>query len=149
MKRLQKSFFLRDNVYQIAQDLLGKYLFTKRDGQLTGGMISEVEVCENLSEDLQSQLASFEGGVLFMQSIENKLLVHIVTNVENKKSAILVRSLVPTHGEELMLLRTGYYCSSPELTDDPSKVSRALGLSLQDNGCSLTTAHTWLEDREA
>jgi DNA-3-methyladenine glycosylase len=39
MKRLPLSFYLRDDVVQIARDLLGKRVCTHIDGITTGGMI--------------------------------------------------------------------------------------------------------------
>ena len=39
--KLKKTFYQRDDVVQIAKELLGKYLFTKFNGKLTGGIITE------------------------------------------------------------------------------------------------------------
>jgi DNA-3-methyladenine glycosylase len=41
--KLPRSFYLRSDVVQIAKELLGKYLFTKFNGTLTGGIITETE----------------------------------------------------------------------------------------------------------
>ncbi len=44
MSKLQKSFYLREDVVQIAKELLGKYLFTNLyDEGKTGGIIVETE----------------------------------------------------------------------------------------------------------
>src|SRR6478735_1725843 len=42
-KKLPLSFYRRDDVVQVAKDLLGKFLFTHIDDELTGGMIVETE----------------------------------------------------------------------------------------------------------
>ena len=44
--KLKKEFYQRDDVVQIARELLGKYLFTKFEGKLTGGIITETEAYE-------------------------------------------------------------------------------------------------------
>ena len=41
--KLTKDYFLTDDVVALARDLIGKFLFTRVDGQLTGGIISETE----------------------------------------------------------------------------------------------------------
>ena len=41
--KLPLAFYNRDDVVQIAQDLLGKYLFTQVDGVITAGKIVETE----------------------------------------------------------------------------------------------------------
>ena len=43
MKKLPESFYKRDNVLQIAKELLGKLLVTKWNGVITSGRIVEVE----------------------------------------------------------------------------------------------------------
>ena len=48
--KLTKDYFLTDDVLGIARDLLGKYLFTQVDGQLTGGIICEVEAYKGTTD---------------------------------------------------------------------------------------------------
>jgi DNA-3-methyladenine glycosylase len=40
---LPLDYFQQKDVLKLGQDLLGKYLMTEIDGELTGGMIVEVE----------------------------------------------------------------------------------------------------------
>ena len=48
--KLTKDYFLTDDVLGVARDLLGKYLFTKVNGQLTGGIICEVEAYKGTTD---------------------------------------------------------------------------------------------------
>jgi len=105
---LPQSYYLHHDVVFLAKDLIGKYLFTKIDGQLSGGIITETEV---------------------------------------SKGAILIRAIHATHGEELMLKRTGKPQMTPQVTDEPGKVSKALGITLADNGELLQGKRIWIEDR--
>jgi len=41
--KLPQSFYLREDVLQISQDLLGKYLVTNFDNKITVGKIVETE----------------------------------------------------------------------------------------------------------
>ncbi|MFN3316565.1 MAG: DNA-3-methyladenine glycosylase, partial [Raineya sp.] len=43
MKKLSRDFYTRNDVVQIAQELLGKILCTYIDGHLTAGKIVETE----------------------------------------------------------------------------------------------------------
>lgn len=158
MMRLQKSFFLRNNVLEITRDLLGKFLFTSKDGQVAGGIISEVEAYNGVSDRAshayggrrtkRNEMMYHEGGVVYMYLCYGMhAMLNFVTNAEDVPDAILVRGVVPTHGEELMLQRTGKSRVSPNLSDGPGKVSKVLGLTVPDNGTLLPSETIWLEDR--
>ena len=50
MKILPLHFYLNKDVIDVGQKLLGKYLFTKIDGVLTGGMITETESYKGIED---------------------------------------------------------------------------------------------------
>lgn len=152
------SFFLQDDVLQICRDLLGKYLFTQRDGQIAGGVITEVEAYKGINDrgshafggrrTQRNEMMYHEGGVVYMYLCYGMHhMLNFVTNREGIPDAILVRGIYPTHGEELMLMRTGKPRISYNVTDGPGKVSKALGLTVADNGCSIAYPGIWIEDR--
>lgn len=158
MNRLQKSYFLRNDVLSIARDLLGKYLFTIKDGQLAGGIITEVEAYRGVDDRAshafggrrtqRNEMMYHEGGVVYMFLCYGMhSMLNFVTNVEGVPDAVLVRGILPTHGEELMLQRTGKKHVTPALTDGPGKLCKALGLTRADNGVLLDGHTIWLEDR--
>jgi len=155
---MDSSFFLQTDVLQICRDLLGKYLFTQRDGQIAGGIITEVEAYKGTDDrgshafggrrTQRNEMMYHEGGVVYMYLCYGMhAMLNFVTNREGIPDAILVRSIYPTHGEELMLMRTGKPRISYAVTDGPGKVSKALGLTVADNGCSITYPEIWIEDR--
>ena len=159
MNRLQKSYFLGHDVLAIARDLLGKYLFTMKDGQLAGGIISEVEAYKGIADKAshayggrrtrRNEMMYHEGGVVYMYlcyGMHNML--NFVTNEEDVPDAVLIRGIIPTHGEELMLRRTGKSRMSRDIGSGPGKVSKLLGLTVADNGCPLTGDTVWIEDRD-
>ncbi len=156
--RIEHSFYCQDNVISVARSLLGKYLFTQKEGQLAGGVIVEVEayngICDRASHAFggrrtkRNDMMYHEGGVIYMYLCYGiHSLLNIVTNVEGVPDAVLIRGIIPTHGEELMLQRT----TKPRLTAGmgigPGKVSKLLGLTVADNGLSLQSDEVWLEDR--
>lgn len=158
MNRLQKSYFLGHDVLAIARDLLGKYLFTLKDGQLAGGIISEVEVYKGMADKAshayggrrtrRNEMMYHEGGVVYMYLCYGMHhMLNFVTNEENVPDAVLIRGIIPTHGEELMLRRTGKNRMARDIGSGPGKVSKLLGLTVADNGCPLTGDTVWIEDR--
>ena len=74
-------------------------------------------------------------------------MFNVVSNVENEPEAVLIRAIFPTHGEELMLQRLHKNRMSVSLTDGPGKLTKALGITRELNGCSLLSDRVWIEDR--
>ncbi|MCQ2280625.1 MAG: DNA-3-methyladenine glycosylase [Bacteroidales bacterium] len=158
MKRLQKSYFLQHDVLSISRDLIGKYLFSIREGQIAGGIISEVEAYNGTGDKAchayggrrtrRNEMMYHEGGVAYVYLCYGMhALLNFVTNEADIPDAVLIRSIIPTHGEELMLQRTHKKQVSPQITCGPGRVTKALGITTEDNGCSLTEDKLWIEDR--
>jgi DNA-3-methyladenine glycosylase len=89
-----------------------------------------------------------EGGVAYVYLCYGiHPLLNVVTNQKDTPDAILIRAIHATHGEELMLKRTGKPQMSLQVTDGPGKVTKALGITLADNGEPLQNKRIWIEDR--
>ena len=155
---LPKSYYLHSDVVYLAKDLIGKYVFTKIDGQLCGGIITETEAYKGVSDRAchafggkktkRNEMMYAEGGVAYVYLCYGiHPLLNVVTNQKNSPDAILIRAIYATHGEELMLKRTGKPQMNPQVTTGPGKVTKALGITLLDNGESLQNKRIWIEDR--
>jgi len=155
---LPKTYYLNPEVLFLAKDLIGKYLFTKIEGQLCGGMITETEAYKGIADRAchafggkrtkRNEMMYEEGGVAYVYlcyGIHNML--NVVTNLKNIPDAILVRAIHATHGEELMLKRTGKSQMNPKVTEGPGKVTKALGITLENNREPLQNKRIWIEDR--
>ena len=156
--RLTKDYFLGDDVLAIARNLLGKSLFTRIDGQLTGGTICEVEAYKGTGDRAshayggrrtrRNEMMYHEGGVAYVYLCYGMHhLLNFVTNTEGIPDAVLIRGIMPTHGEELMLRRSKKRKISPDIGIGPGKVSKLLGLSIADNGIPLCGETLWIENR--
>ena len=156
--KLTKDYFLTGDVVAVARDLIGKSLFTMVDGQLTGGIICEVEAYKG-TEDRASHafggrrtkrndMMYREGGVAYVYLCYGMHhLLNFVTNADGIPDAVLIRGILPTHGEELMLHRTGKRKITRDIGIGPGKVSKLLGITVADNGLSLCGDRLWIEDR--
>ncbi len=156
--KLPLSFYLRENVVEIAKDLLGKYLFTNIDGLLTGGIITETEAYEGITDKAshayngrftkRTETMYKTGGISYVYfTYGMHHLFNIVTNKEGIPHAVLVRAVFPTEGEEIMLKRTGKTKNGYNLTNGPAKLCKAMGITLKQNNISLLGDIIWLEDR--
>src|SRR4051812_45478122 len=114
--KLKKSFYQRDDVVQVAKELLGKYLFTHIDGKLTGGIITETEAYAGVIDrashayggrrTARTEIMYGEGGTAYVYLCYGiHSLFNVVTNKKGTPHAILIRALHPTHGVETILKR--------------------------------------------
>ena len=158
MKKLSKSFYERDNVVQIARELPGKFLMTKIDGIITGGMITEVEAYEGVTDrashafnnrrTARTEVMYSAGGTAYVYLCYGiHHLFNVVTNKSGIPHAILIRAIEPAVGIDLMMKRRKKSRLDFTLTSGPGALSEALGIQTQHTGKSLLTGNIWLEDR--
>lgn len=158
MKKLGISFYERDNVVQIAQELPGKFLMTKIDGIITGGMITEVEAYEGVTDrashafnnrrTARTEVMYCAGGTAYVYLCYGiHHLFNVVTNRSGIPHAILIRAIEPTVGIGTMMKRRKKRLLDFTLTSGPGALSEALGIQTQHTGKSLLTGNIWLEDR--
>jgi DNA-3-methyladenine glycosylase len=156
--KLDKSFYTRESVVHIAQDLLGKYLITSFDGVLSGGIIIETEAYEGVTDRAshafggrrtgRTEVMFGEGGIAYVYLCYGiHSLFNIVTNKQDIPHAVLIRGIIPVPCQGLLQpggreeVIPGVYCSGP------GKVSKLLGIHYSHTGTDLTGNEIWLEDR--
>lgn len=158
MPKLAKEFYLREDVVEISRELLGKHLFTKVDGKLTGGIITETEAYEGIIDKAshaynnrrtnRTEIMFAEGGVAYVYLCYGiHHLFNVVTNYKNTPHAILIRTLKPTTGIKTMLTRRNKIKEDKTLTAGPGSVSQALGIKTSNTGLDLTGNKIWIEDK--
>ncbi|HEX7482784.1 MAG TPA: DNA-3-methyladenine glycosylase, partial [Candidatus Bathyarchaeia archaeon] len=67
-------------------------------------------------------------------------------NVPGKPEAVLIRALEPVAGEEIMANRRRKQVKVANLTNGPSKLCMAMGISKAQNKADLTTSPLYIED---
>lgn len=158
MKILPLSFYQHDDVVDIAQKLLGKYLISKIDGHETGGMIIETEAYRapedrashayNLRRTQRNEPMYMTGGISYIYFVYGiHYMFNVVTNQADIPHAILIRALLPEIGIETMLERRHKSKIDKTLTSGPGSVSQALGISREHNAMPLNLPPVWIEDR--
>ena len=157
LMKLSKSFYLREDTLLIAKQLLGKFVFTKIDGILTGGMIVETEAYIGPldagshafnNRKTNKNATMFEaGGVAYLYicyGIHNML--NVVTGPVGSSHAILIRAIEPIIGIETMQQRRGDV-PLKRLAKGPGSLAKALGLNKSFDKESLTDNLIWIEDQ--
>jgi DNA-3-methyladenine glycosylase len=158
MNILDEAFYQRENVVQIGKELLGKYLFTQINGEKAGGMIVETEAYSHVNDRAchshlqrrtqRTEIMYHNGGVAYVYLCYGiHHLFNIITNVQDKADAVLIRAIEPIENIEIIQTRRGISKVVPQLTAGPGTLSQALGITTAHYGLPLTMGELiWLED---
>ncbi|WP_448699408.1 DNA-3-methyladenine glycosylase [Mucilaginibacter sp. AW1-3] len=156
--KLPLSFYTHNDVLSTTRNLLGKYLFTRIDGIVTGGYIVEAEAYNGVVDKAshayggrltnRTQVMHRQGGIAYVYLCYGiHEMFNIVTSSEGQPHAILVRAIEPTNGIKEIELRRNMPVSKPAITSGPGSVAKALGISRKINGFDLQGDVIWIEDR--
>ena len=160
-KKLSRQFYLREDVIQIARELLGKILVAPTDdGERVSGMIVE---CEAYLGQIDRAAHSFGGRrtarneitygaggyayVFFIYGMYFQL--NVVTDTIDTPHVVLVRALEPVEGIETMRARrnkNGKTMPDKNLTSGPGKLTIAMGIDRGFNGEDLLGDRIWIEE---
>lgn len=156
--KLPISFYQSDDVVTLSEKLLGKYLFTSIEDELTGGIIVETEAYRgpedrgshayNHRRTARNEIMYSQGGVVYMYicyGIHDML--NIVTGKAGDSHAILIRAIEPIVGIDIMRLRRGFENNDKRLCKGPGALAKAFGLRKIHNGVSLEGDEIWIEDK--
>jgi len=157
MQKLALSFFQRENVLQIAKELLGKILVTKWNGIITSGRIVEVEAYAGTIDKAshayggrrtaRNEVMYADGGVAYVYLCYGiHHLFNVVTHNKDIPHAILIRGLEPMTGIEEMLVRTGKKKVDHTLTKGPGNLSKAMGIYTHCSGYTLLSKELFIAD---
>ena len=150
--KLDREFYCR-NVLTVAKELLGKILIKKASGKYYAARIVEVEAYEGETdkashsyngETPRNKVMFNHGGFLYVYlSYGVHYCCNVVTGIEGKGSAVLIRAVEPIQGiEKMMLNRFGKRLLDGRqkfnLTNGPGKVCQALSINLSNSGLDLT-----------
>ncbi len=156
---LTPEFFLAPAA-EVAQRLLGTRLMRRLDGVLVGGIITEAEGYQG-EEDLacharhgrtrRTQVMYGPPGRAYVYfTYGMHWMLNVVTGVEGQPAAVLVRSIQPTMGLEVVAQRRKG-AAREHWCDGPAKLCRALGIDGGLNGVDLLApaGGLWLEKGES
>jgi DNA-3-methyladenine glycosylase len=156
--KLEKSFYTRPDVVQIAKELIGKVLCTRFNGEMTSGIITETEAYEGVMDRAshaygnrrtgRTEVMFATGGVAYIYLCYGMhSLFNIVTNNADIPHAVLIRGIHPLEGIEIMKTRSGKALLKQGSGSGPGNVSKLLGIHYTLTGIDLQGEQIWLEER--
>lgn len=160
MAKLSRDFYTRPDVVRISRELIGKHLFTRMNGRLTGGIIVETEAyagpidrashAYNGRRTKRNEPMYATGGTTYVYLCYGiHHLFNIATNEVEIPHAVLVRAIEPTHGIDTMLRRRKLKQLAPRLTAGPGALAQALAINTRHTGLDLLGNRIWIEERLA
>jgi DNA-3-methyladenine glycosylase len=157
MQKLNKDFYIRDDVALIAKELLGKIVVTKFGGKYTSARIVETEAYAGMIDrashawagrrTARTEIMFGEGGnayVYLCYGIHH--MFNIVTNKKNVPDAVLVRGVEPLEGKELMMQRANKTTFDFAIGRGPGNAGKALGIFTVHTGCDLQSNDFFIAD---
>ncbi|MFS4473134.1 DNA-3-methyladenine glycosylase [Chryseobacterium sp. T20] len=155
--KLPLSYYSNQDVLFLAQDLLGKVLFTEINGEATAGIIVETEAYFGVKDKAshayggrrtdRTETLYNHGGVSYVYLCYGiHHLFNVVTSVENDPHAVLVRAVEPLIGKEIMEERRNMPASKPAISSGPGSAAKALGIDRSFNQKDLSGHEIWIED---
>lgn len=155
-RELPRSFYLRDDVVQVARDLLGKVLLTRFNGKVTSAIITETEAYAGVHDRAshahggrrteRTEVMYARGGTAYVYLCYGiHHLFNVVCNARDIPHAVLVRAGVPVEGLEAMHERL--VRPPGTLLKGPGVVAKALGIHVRHTGSDLLTGPIRIADR--
>jgi DNA-3-methyladenine glycosylase len=156
MKKLPRSFYLREDVVAVATDLLGKVLVTRFNGTITSGMITETEAYNGVIDRAshafggkrtgRNEMMYAAGGVAYVYLCYGiHHLFNVVTHRSGIPHAVLIRAVHPLDGTSTMRERRN--AERTLTTNGPGTLTHALGIRVTHNGTDLLGDTLYIEDR--
>lgn len=159
---LPREFYTRNDVVQVARELLGKVLYTSFNNEITCGIIIETEAyagvidkashAYNNRRTARTEIMYREGGYAYVYLCYGiHSLFNIVTSVLDDPHAVLIRAIEPLYGIEIMKNRKGKIKLISKDGVGPGNITKLLGIQVDHSGLNLfTNSNTenriWLQD---
>lgn len=157
-EKLPPQFYLQDTV-QVAQQLIGKLLCRRVDGQLLSALICETEAYTGFSDKACHSYRGSSPRTRVMFEVGGKAYVYLIygmysclnitTREEGVPEAVLIRAACPVEGiETMMQLRQSKKpiksLKEQNLLSGPGRLCDGLGITREDNGVLLTSEELFL-----
>lgn len=157
MAKLKPEYFQNKDVIFLAQDLLGKILFTKKNGEITAGIITETEAYFGEEDKashayggrrtLRTEAMYQPGGYSYIYLCYGiHHLFNIVVSLKNDPKSVLIRSIEPYQGFSVIENRRNRSSSDKSISSGPGSVCKALDIDMTFNRKLLTGEDIWIED---
>jgi DNA-3-methyladenine glycosylase len=154
---LPSEYYSNTDVQFLAENLLGKILFTQVNEIITAGIIVETEAYFGIEDKAshaygnrrtsRTEVMYSKGGLTYVYLCYGiHHLLNIVTSIEGDPKCVLVRSIEPFQGIAEMETRRKMPANKTAISSGPGSLTKALGIDLSLNRQDLTQNSIWIED---
>ncbi len=153
-KTLPQGFYLTDPA-QVAQGLLGKFLFRCSPQGITQGKIVETEAYYGKGDPgshafrgktPRSSIMWGKPGIAYVYfTYGMHYLFNVVVEKEGIPGAVLIRAVEPLEGIELMRKRRNVG-RLEDLTRGPARLTQAFDITIEENGIDLTQGNLLIKE---
>lgn len=149
LPRLGKSFFSRDAAV-LAPDLIGKIFVKVEEGSVLAGQITEVEAYTGFNDPAdhafkgltaRNKSLFLDAGHLYIHSIHRYFCLDIVSDSPRSPGSVLIRSMKPLAGVEVMEVRR-MTKNETQLLSGPGKICQAFGIDKSFDGSCITQSES-------
>ncbi len=144
--RVLPRWFYERSPDVVARELLGKTLVRLLGGESLEGIVVETEAYHGEADPASrafhgrknyNAMMWAEPGHLFVYNVHKYWMLNVIAHVPDGVGGVLFRAIEPTRGVEAMM-RLRPMSGVRELTSGPGKLSLALGVTREINGCPIT-----------
>lgn len=139
--------FFQQPTLELASSLLGCILVNESEEGTAAGVIVETEAyigpmdqaahSYNNRRTKRTEVMFHQAGLAYTYVMHTHTLFNVVSGEEGNPEAVLIRAIEPLEGVDLMVRRRGMP-ESPNLTNGPGKLTKAMGIKMSDYGHPLT-----------
>jgi len=143
---IDKSFF-QCSTLDLAQSLLGMLLVKQTELGIASGWIVETEAYMGPGDRAahsygnrrtrRTEVMFGPPGYAYTHLMHTHCLINVVSGQTGNPEAVLIRSIEPATGIELMFQRRGSDKKLTELANGPGKLTKSLGITMEDYGRPL------------
>jgi len=155
---IDQAFLLRENVVNIARDLIGTVLLTYTGNRLRAGIIAETEAYAGATDRASHAFTGkktkrtatmfLEGGHSYVYLCYGMhKLFNIVTNETRIPHAVLVRGILPLDEKYIQADYLSIYSKLDKSLNGPAKLTKALGIGLEHDRLLLNNSEIWLFEK--
>lgn len=156
-RKLKPSYYQNPDVEFLARDLLGKILYTNKDGQITAGLITETEAYFGGDDKAshafgnrrtaRTEIMYGPGGFAYVYLCYGiHYLLNIVVSGSDDPKCVLIRAVEPFSGLEIIEERRKMPATRTAVSSGPGSLSKALGIDGSFNRKDLSEDEIWIED---
>ena len=153
MEPLERKFYYQPTL-ELAIALLGCLLVKETSEGIASGIIVETEAYLGITDRAahsfggrrtkRTEVMYGEPGISYTYSMHTHCLFNVVSDETGQPHAVLIRAVEPFTGKELIAKRRPKAKNEIQWTNGPGKLTKALGITMDDYGHPLNQSPLWI-----